>query len=189
MLDADERPSKELLEFIKRRDFKYDIYRLCRVERSYSNSISKQLRLFKKGYLVWKGLVHERPRIKSKPHDAPKELLIYHEQSRQPREYNKVAQTFLLESKLKTAARTSYIAMKTGNLTGLAKKMNSELSIKRDREALQISRQLSRQGVISFLGLDKNDVVEHLYKEYYGKDEGADLLIELILKKAEISKL
>jgi len=56
------------------------------------------------------------------------------------------------------------------------------------KEDFEIAKEISKIGVIRFLGLDKPSVVEALYRKYKGKSQGIDLLISLLRENTSKTK-
>ncbi len=188
LLDADEMPSNRLLKFLQKRDFKKDIYLLYRHEVSLGNLRTWQLRLWKKGAVEWTGnSPHEHPKRKGSTAKLSKEAYLLHKQNNQPRTYNKFLEQFDMENRIWVMGRGSYMLLSLYGPRGLSKLpkeiINGLKGKQQTKQIRELSKYLKTKGITNYLELDKDSVVEGLYKKYYGKREGADLLITLLLEK------
>jgi len=195
MLDVDERFSdtdaaKSLLD-----SGEADIYRLQRHEITPRNRngtlYTKQYRLFRKGSLEWRGLLHETPRITGKAKDIRiEELHIIHDTGKPKRwDYNKLNEVFPVESPIKMAIRDAYVERGFKHLN-LSRTLN--LFIKRykkhklditsmDKTSKDIVRHLRKEGVINYLNLKDKKAVDMINSRYKNaKEKGIGLLIKII---------
>ena len=199
MLDVDERFSdtgkaKALLD-----SGAADIYRLQRHEMTPRNRNStlytKQYRLFRKGSLEWKGLLHETPRILGKVKDIRiEELYVIHDTGKPKRwDYNKLNDVFPVERPIKMAIRDAYIQRSFNNLNPidtlkLTGKKHSEYKDRYSRlpeKNKRIINYLRRYGIIKYLGFDTKEGTEKKIKEYSkSKSQGIELLIKMLNERA-----
>ena len=195
MLDVDERFSdtgkaKALLD-----SGAADIYRLQRHEMTprnrNSNLYTKQYRLFRKGSLEWKGLLHETPRILGKVKDIKiEELYVIHDTGKPKRwDYNKLNDVFPVERPIKMAIRDAYVQRSFNNLNPidtlkLTGKKHSEYNDRYSRlpeKNKRIINYLRRYGIIKYLGFDTKEGTEKKIKEYSkSKSQGIELLIKML---------
>lgn len=195
MLDVDERFSdtgkaKALLD-----SGAADIYRLQRHEMTprnrNSNLYTKQYRLFRKGSLEWKGLLHETPRILGKVKDIRiEELYVIHDTGKPKRwDYNKLNDVFPVERPIKMAIRDAYVQRSFNNLNPidtlkLTGKKHSEYNDRYSRlpeKNKRIINYLRRYGIIKYLGFDTKEGTEKKIKEYSkSKSQGIELLIKML---------
>ncbi len=195
MLDVDERFSdtgkaKALLD-----SGAADIYRLQRHEMTPRNRNStlytKQYRLFRKGSLEWKGLLHETPRILGKVKDIKiEELYVIHDTGKPKRwDYNKLNDVFPVERPIKMAIRDAYVQRSFNNLNPidtlkLTGKKHSEYNDRYSRlpeKNKRIINYLRRYGIIKYLGFDTKEGTEKKIKEYSkSKSQGIELLIKML---------
>ena len=199
MLDVDERFSdtgkaKALLD-----SGAADIYRLQRHEMTprnrNSNLYTKQYRLFRKGSLEWKGLLHETPRILGKVKDIKiEELYVIHDTGKPKRwDYNKLNDVFPVERPIKMAIRDAYVQRSFNNLNPidtlkLTGKKHSEYNDRYSRlpeKNKRIINYLRRYGIIKYLGFDTKEGTEKKIKEYSkSKSQGIELLIKMLNERA-----
>ena len=192
LLDVDERFSST--EAVKRLfdSEKSEVYVLHRKE-SPSGSYTRQYRLFTKGAIVWRGYLHETPKITGKRTIVPKELLyIIHGEGNKGRwHYNELDKSFPVDRPIRMALREAYVMHGSGKLPLLSvplltlqkyseyKKMNSDMPAK----SKQIIRKLREQGLIRYLGLDDPKNIKAITDRYKDKKQGIYLLIKLIGKQ------
>ncbi len=199
MLDVDERFSdtgkaKALLD-----SGAADIYRLQRHEMTPRNRNStlytKQYRLFRKGSLEWKGLLHETPRILGKVKDIKiEELYVIHDTGKPKRwDYNKLNDVFPVERPIKMAIRDAYVQRSFNNLNPIdtlkfTGKKHSEYKDRYSRlpeKNKRIINYLRRYGIIKYLGFDTKEGTEKKIKEYSkSKSQGIKLLIKMLNERA-----
>ena len=199
MLDVDERFSdtgkaKALLD-----SGTADIYRLQRHEMTPRNRNStlytKQYRLFRKGSLEWKGLLHETPRIMGKVKDIKiEELYVIHDTGKPKKwDYNKLNDVFPVERPIKMAIRDAYVQRSFNNLNPidtlkLTGKKHSEYKNRYSRlpeKNKRIINYLRRYGIIKYLGFDTKEGTEKKIKEYSkSKSQGIELLIKMLNERA-----
>lgn len=199
MLDVDERFSdtgkaKALLD-----SGAADIYRLQRHEMTPRNRNStmytKQYRLFRKGSLEWKGLLHETPRILGKVKDIKtEELYVIHDTGKPKKwDYNKLNDVFPVERPIKMAIRDAYVQRSFNNLNPidalkLTGKKHSEYKNRYSRlpeKNKRIISYLRRYGIIKYLGFDTKEGTEKKIKEYSkSKSQGIELLIKMLNERA-----
>ena len=203
MLDVDERFSdtgkaKALLD-----SGKADIYRLQRHEMTPRNRNStlytKQYRLFRKGSLEWKGLLHETPRILGKVKDIKiEELYVIHDTGKPKKwDYNKLNDVFPVERPIKMAIRDAYVDR---GFRQLDIKQTLELFIERykkyksnaeslDNASKEIIRHLRKEGIITYLDLDNKETVNGINARYsHSSMQGIVLLINLLYQKNKNNK-
>lgn len=199
MLDVDERFSdtgkaKALLD-----SGAADIYRLQRHEMTPRNRNStlytKQYRLFRKGSLEWKGLLHETPRIMGKVKDIKiEELYVIHDTGKPKKwDYNKLNDVFPVERPIMMAIRDAYVQRSFNNLNPidtlkLTGKKHSEYKNRYSRlpeKNKRIINYLRRYGIIKYLGFDTKEGTEKQIKEYSkSKSQGIELLIKMLNERA-----
>jgi hypothetical protein len=198
MLDVDERFSdteyaKELLD-----SNKAAIYLLWRHEvtgrKLHSQLYTKQYRLFKKGSLEWKGLLHETPLAKDSMVKVPKDkLCVIHKTGKvKSWNYNKLNEVFPVEMPIKMAIRDAYVERGFKHLS-----MGKTLDIfikkyrkhKADTSSIDMARRkiihlLQEEGMIRYLNLDSKKHVDKINAKYiHSKVRGIDLLIKLLYKR------
>ncbi len=199
MLDVDERFSdtkaaKRLMD-----SETADIYRLKRHEITPKNRESKlytkQYRLFKKGSLEWRGLLHETPKVKGSIRDIPvEELHVIHNTGRQKQwDYNKINEVFPVERPIHMAIRDAYIGGTFEGLgpAGTLKRMSNQYSkykrtvLNLPKENIIIIKKLRKYGMIKYLGIDTKKGAKKFIKKYSkNKITGIDLLINIIYQKS-----
>ena len=198
MLDVDERFSdtksaKELFD-----SNKADVYLLWRHEltggRQPSKLYTKQYRLFKKGALEWKGLLHETPRASGRIITVPRDnLYVIHKTGKAKSwNYDKLNEVFPAERPIKMAIRDAYVLHGFKHL-GIAETSSAFLKRYRkhkadfgsmDESRREIVRHLRREGMIKYLGLDSKHNVDKINSEYMrSKAQGIDLLIKLLYER------
>ena len=198
MLDVDERFSNTVAAKALLDSGAADIYRLQRHEITPRNKESrlytKQYRLFRKGSLEWKGMLHETPKVKGKVKDIRiEELHIIHDTGKPKKwDYNKLNEVFPVERPIKMAIRDAYVQRSFNNLNPidtikLTGKKHSEyknLYSKLPEKNKRIINDLRRYGIIKYLGFDTKEGTEKQIKEYSkSKIQGIDLLIKMLSDK------
>ena len=198
MLDVDERFSNTVAAKALLDSGKADIYRLQRHEitpgSKESRLYTKQYRLFRKGSLEWKGLLHETPKIKGKVKDIRiEELHIIHDTGKPKKwDYNKLNDVFPVERPIKMAIRDAYVDRGFRQLT-----ITQTLSLfterykkyKSNEESIssvnkEIIHHLRKEGIINYLNLDSKKTVEDINANYkHSRLDGITLLIDLLYKK------
>ena len=197
MLDVDERFSdteaaKRLMD-----SGEADIYRLQRHEvvKKDKNSklYTKQYRLFKKGSLEWRGLLHETPKIRGKVEDIKTdELHIGHMTGGNNWNYNKLNEIFPVDKPVRMATREAYLRRNFYRLnlkSTLILLIDKYLEYKHNFSKLsktnkEIIKQLRNKGMINYLGLNTKKGAQKLINEYSNsKNMGIDLLIHIIREK------
>ena len=202
MLDVDERFSdteaaKRLMD-----SGEADIYRLQRHEvvKKDKNSklYTKQYRLFKKGSLEWRGILHETPRIHGKIKDIrASELHIIHKTGENNWNYNKLNEVFPIDRSVRAAARTAYIESRAENM-GPASTFRifiNEYSKYTKRYFLlpdgnkKIIAILRKYGIIGYLGLSTRKGTERVMRRYSKSDvQGINLLIKMLYDRFSDTK-
>jgi hypothetical protein len=71
------------------------------------------------------------------------------------------------------------------NTSEYVKKMNEWRDEKDSGMVFEISKEIERIGLIKYLRLDEDRIVDELNRKYAGKRQGIDLLIELLKKRHE----
>jgi len=198
MLDVDERFSspeaaKKLLD-----SGEADIYRLQRHEVTPNNKDSKlytkQYRLFKKGSLEWRGLLHETPKIHGSVKDIPITELYMRHKTGVPKKwnYNKLNEVFPVDRPIHMAIRDTYVVHSFEKLNSIA---TLKLIVKRYSEykkgysALpkgnkRITQCLRSVGIINYLGLNTRKGAEKAIQKYSRENiSGIDLLIKMVHDK------
>ena len=199
MLDVDERFSDTAAAKRFLDSGTADIYRLQRHEMTPRNRNStlytKQYRLFRKGSLEWKGLLHETPRIMGKVKDIKiEELYVIHDTGKPKKwDYNKLNDVFPVERPIKMAIRDAYVQRSFNNLNPidtlkLTGKKHSEYKNRYSRlpeKNKRIINYLRRYGIIKYLGFDTKEGTEKQIKEYSkSKSQGIELLIKMLNERA-----
>ena len=195
MLDVDERFSdtksaKELFD-----SNKADVYLLWRHEltegRQPSKLYTKQYRLFKKGALEWKGLLHETPRASGRKITISRDkLYIIHKTGKvKSWNYDKLNEVFPVERPIKMAIRDAYVER---GFKHLSLRETLDMLIKRYRKhkadadsmdmgRKEIVRHLRKEGTVNYLNLDNKKTVEMMNSKYEdSEDKGIDLLIKML---------
>ena len=196
MLDVDERFSSTATAKKLLNSREADIYKLWRHEitsKSSSNAIkTRQYRLFSKGSLAWRGMLHETPRILGKVADVPdRELNIIHNTGNSIN-YNKLNMVFPTERPASMAVREGYVGGAFENLgfMGTLKRTLDRYSEhKRNFSMLphdntEIIKELRKYGIMTYLGLDQKQGAERTISRYSSsKTQGIDLLIKMIFDR------
>ena len=198
MLDVDERFSspeaaKKLLN-----SGEADTYRLQRHEITPKNKAremyTKQYRLFRKGALEWRGLLHETPRICGSIKDIPiKELHILHKTGVPKKwNYNKLNEVFPVDRPIHMAIRDAYVVYSFEKLNSIA---TLKLIVKRyseykkgysalPKDNKRIIQRLRSVGIINYLGLNTRKGAEKAIQKYSRENiSGIDLLIKMVHDK------
>ena len=160
-----------------------------------STLYTKQYRLFRKGSLEWKGLLHETPRILGKVKDIRiEELYVIHDTGKPKRwDYNKLNDVFPVERPIKMAIRDAYVQRSFNNLNPIdtlkfTGKKHSEYKDRYSRlpeKNKRIINYLRRYGIIKYLGFDTKEGTEKKIKEYSkSKSQGIELLIKMLNERA-----
>ena len=203
MLDVDERFSdtkyaKELFD-----SNKAAIYLLWRHEviegKTQSRLYTKQYRLFKKGSLEWKGLLHETPSVKGSIVNVSRSKLyvIHNTGKAKSWDYNKLNEVFPVERPIKMAIRDAYVERgfkhldAYGTITVFLKryKKHKHDAASIDKTSKEIIHQLRKKGIINYLGLNSKDSIILINKKYRtAKNQGIDLLISIIHDKYQKNK-
>lgn len=235
LLDADEKISTSLKEDLKEilDTDQSDVFGIFRYPAKsdgtkIGSSRSEQVRIFKKGYLDEKGLIHQLPRSKGRYVLLPEKYYILHlinEKANRNSEYNKLdrfsrysygnlpkrirwaigllnlGQVKRLDKELSLKdyfvfyfSKEVYSGIVTRNLLRVLKaptfafrKAREFIEFKSSENSLvdfEISKIINRIGIVDFLNLDKEDVVEEINKTYlHGELLGSDLLIFLLRKR------
>ncbi len=202
MLDVDERFSdteaaKRLMD-----SGEADIYRLQRHEvvKKDKNSklYTKQYRLFKKGSLEWKGLLHETPKIHGKIKDIrASELHIIHKTGENNWNYNKLNEVFPIDRPILMAARDAYVQ---GSFNRLSYPNAFRLMIKKysgyqknysklPQNNKKIIAKLRKDGIINYLGLNTREGAETTIRRYSMSNiQGINLLIKMLYDRFSDTK-
>ena len=198
MLDVDERFSDTKYVKILINSNKSDIYRIWRHEitegKLQSNLYTKQYRLFRKGSIEWKGLLHETPITIGSVVDIPKnKLCLIHKTGKaKPWNYDKLNEVFPAERPVKLAIRDAYVERAFKHLSmakTLAlflkkyKKHKSDANLM-DRTSKDIVCHLRKEGIIRYLNLNDKKTVALINSRYKNsKEQGIDLLIKILYDK------
>ncbi len=186
IIDTDERLSEGLASFIRTSRLENDVYKIFRVE-SASSSGTWQTRLYKKGSIEWKGLVHEQPASKSKK--LPKDCIILHNDKslKHPRTYNKL-NSFMPQSTAEVIARSFAVGLILAGpkavfyLPQTIRDVSRQkhLSTKEDKE---IRKEIRKIGLVKYLGLDDPGVVSSIISKYGTVTHGTELLVKLMRER------
>ena len=198
MLDVDERFSDTGKAKVLLDSGTADIYRLQRHEMTPRNRNStlytKQYRLFRKGSLEWKGLLHETPIAKSRIVDIPrKTLFIIHKTGvTNAWNYDKLNEIFPVERPIKMAIRDAYVEKGFMHLSIIKtlwvlykkyKKRKADVNAM-DKTSKCIARTIRKYGIIYYLNLNENKTVDIMNSKYKNSQEkGIDLLIRMLYDK------
>jgi len=197
MLDVDERFSdtekaRELLD-----SGTADVYSLYRKEASGKgkDAYTKQYRLFSKHSIKWKGYLHETPRITGRKISIAKETLhIIHGEGNKGRwHYYELDRVFPVDKPMRIAIREAYVGHSSGKiptLSILAFLIQKYLQSRKEYEGLPeknklIIKELRKQGIIRYLGLDNPKKVSMLAEKYKNKEQGIGLLIKMLDERYE----
>ena len=198
MLDVDERFSdtkytKELFD-----SNKAAIYLLWRHEvtegKTQSRLYTKQYRLFKKGSLEWKGLLHETPSVKgSIVNISRSKLYIIHNTGKAKSwDYNKLNEIFPVERPIKMAIRDAYVERGFKHLDAygtMAMFLKRYKKHRADNNSIdmarrEIVRHLRKEGMIRYLNLDSKKHVDKINTTYMRSEvQGIELLTKLLYER------
>ncbi len=186
IIDTDERMSDALSSFIFTETLDENIYKIFRVESSRKSG-TWQTRLYKKGSIEWRGLVHEQPGDRSIK--LPKNLMILHNDKslKHSRTYNRL-NAFMPQSTLEVIIRSfgvGFILAGPEAILQLPQTIKNvykqkHLSTKEDKE---IRRAIKRKGLVKYLSLDDPETISSIISKYGAVPHGTDLLVELMRKK------
>ena len=186
LLDADEEPSQMLLDHlsdtIKVSEANYiNALFLRRYEKKIPSGFSTwQLRIFKKGFVVWRGLLHEHPQANSVLLLEAKGLyLIHHHENNINRHYYKIQDTFLIESPMKTFIRSIFLNIRRGKSPEFSALFPKKMSL----QDSAIQNNIRKEGITRYLNLDVEEVVRSIEEKYRDGLQGIDLLIKLLREK------
>ncbi|MDE1865672.1 MAG: hypothetical protein KGH94_03500 [Candidatus Micrarchaeota archaeon] len=182
LLDADEHPCPDFLGLLASFRPEAEANYITRYETPNRKFSTWQLRLFKKGSVQWLGLLHEHPQVLGRKLRLPRRFYLDHVKSGARRGYRKL-QLFIREPRMRRILVDLYIQTKydPSKLLWMFKRSMSDA--KRTREEKEISRVVTSEGLIKFLGLDRKGRMEELIKRYRGKRQGEELLLDLVKRR------
>ena len=200
MLDVDERFSdtKTAKWLIDSGDA--DTYLLYRKELQDNNKCiyTKQYRLFSKNKVHWRGYLHETPRVTGRKKTIPKEQLhILHGEGNKGRwHYYELDKAFPVDNPSRIALRETYVRYGSGKVSPfempvfiIRKYMESKKSLDSLPESnKRIIKELRKQGIIRYLGLDNPRNVKALNERCKHMRQGINLLIYLLNEMYEKRK-
>jgi glycosyltransferase involved in cell wall biosynthesis len=202
LMDTDERisPALKLQLPALISDKKVCGYYLKRYEEVHDGTIKNkfhtwQLRLYRKSRIISNGGIHETPLVNGmgtrlEDHDA------YMEHREELKHYGKQGNSsyvkmYVFDPKplYWLIARDIYIAVGFNGLKALLsidKIIGNSIKTYRGGrtpEIKEITRIISKIGLIKFLGLDKEETIRMLNKKYGNREQGMDLLIKLLKER------
>jgi hypothetical protein len=198
LIDTDERLSNALRSGIKGIINKTDCsaFRIKRYEGTVGAPFAWQTRLFRKRNVEFKGLLHEQPRVdgevctlSSKQHYMEHRAELKKHKLYEANDYTDMRMFDSHPSHLyirdiyffSTSLSTDYLR----SIKMLHGKSQEWKNRKDYQEIRQISRIINKEGIIKFLGLDREETINHLNKKYGSKRQGVTLLINLLKNKYE----
>lgn len=182
LLDADEHPCQAFLDFLE--DFKPagEANYITRFEIPGKSFTTWQLRLFKKGAVEWLGLLHEHPKIIGRKAKLERRFYLTHVKSGVKRSYRKL-HIFVREPRIRRLLIDMYVQLKFDPTKLLWMIKFSLDSTRKTKEEKEISRMVTSEGLIKFLGLDRKGKMEELISKYRGKKQGEELLLKLVKER------
>ncbi len=159
---------------------KKDISALLVKRMESSSFFTWQVRIFRKGYAIWKGNTHESPKIRGKAERAdPEDLTMFHYTEHGRRPYAKFEEEFPTQMPIVRTMKDMYVAWRIdGKYLGFWKTYAFRKLPYMKNKA--ICDEIREKGVTRILGLENNETVEKLNKKYGSCPQGADLLIRLL---------
>ncbi len=198
LLDVDEKLSGSfrgnLRQLLKGADF--DVLKVKRYENfsakgKENNFYTWQIRLFRKGSLEYLGLTHEHPKIygRLKKLDEGTGFIKHMAELRHKRTYDRMY-IFSNKNMGMLILQDIIIGINIGKVKGysdLKEIYNSQAELKSQQtpEIKEIGKIIRKKGIIKYLGLDDDKVIQRLYTNHKGEKQGIELLIKLLKDKHE----
>ena len=141
-----------------------------------------QTRLFKKEFVNFNGLPHRQAEILGKQLKLPNKYCMYHldkYRMHNSPEYNKL---LAFEQFKKIIIRDIALEFLHGRIRTIPSVIKRDLKL-RNKYPNKLKAILQKEGIVKFLGFDKDSTVREFNKKYRNNNQDADLLIKLILEQ------
>lgn len=199
IIDTDERISESLKRNLKKILSRYErdvsAFAIRRNEgvtfdskkRKHGLHIWWQTRIYRKGFVTWKGFTHEHPTVNGKTIKIrDSDIFIDHMASLQHARHLEYNNFDIVHPGILPAVFFRDVAISI--LMGKPKiiepyRRYRYLAKKRTKEFREISRIIKSEGITKYLGLDRDDVIDDLNRRYGNNRGGVELLLNLLLER------